>query len=414
MLPNEAVLVKKYLENNHVLGQFEKNLMVFRKLSVRRHLKKSHIDPDNAIATAFEWNKTPEGIDFWTIVSYNWRDSAERKAMNKPFFNYGSTDGIRQYMLWRESAAKAGITLPTKLTLIGTPKIHGTNGGVVLAPDGTVYAQSRNRVLTETDDNEGFNTFVKERSEYFRDDLSYFKRAPGDYVVLYGEYAGKGIKNGKAIQRVDCRLFYGFALAVYNKDLELVEEHNVALTPIPRPDDSENIFYANDTRIGFCVIEVDLEKDDIVKITKDLADEVIELCPLAMHLDVEGKGEGMVFEVYDGKSKNRLFKVKDEKIKPPKAKREKSSNPRYELVNTAIESVMFEWRLEQGLDEIGVTDSNPATKSMFQSYINWLVGDIVKEESNVIADYDITISELTKAAANIARAYFMSTIQENE
>ena len=27
--------------------------------------------------------------------------------MNKHFFNYGSTDGIRQYMQWRESAAKA-------------------------------------------------------------------------------------------------------------------------------------------------------------------------------------------------------------------------------------------------------------------------------------------------------------------
>lgn len=79
MLPNEAVRVKRYLENNHVLGQFEKNLMAYRKLSVDGFLNLC-INPDNAIATAFEWNKTPEGADFWTIVSYNWHDSAERKA----------------------------------------------------------------------------------------------------------------------------------------------------------------------------------------------------------------------------------------------------------------------------------------------------------------------------------------------
>ena len=79
MWPNEAARVKKYLENNRVLEQFEKNLMAYRKLSVDGFLDLC-IHPENAIATAFEWYKTPEGSDFWTIVSYNWRHSAERKA----------------------------------------------------------------------------------------------------------------------------------------------------------------------------------------------------------------------------------------------------------------------------------------------------------------------------------------------
>ena len=51
------------------------------------------------------------------------------------------------------------IPLPT-LTFTGTVKVHGTNAAIVRLKDGTIYAQSRSRIITPTSDNAGFAAFV--------------------------------------------------------------------------------------------------------------------------------------------------------------------------------------------------------------------------------------------------------------
>ena len=50
-----------------------------------------------------------------------------------------------------------------------TVKIHGTNGGVILFKDGTIRTQSRNRVLSPESDNNGFDKWVAERSDVWRE-----------------------------------------------------------------------------------------------------------------------------------------------------------------------------------------------------------------------------------------------------
>ena len=46
-----------------------------------------------------------------------------------------------------------------------TEKLDGTNAAVVVREDGTVYAQSRTRVITPGDDNFGFAYWVEQHAE---------------------------------------------------------------------------------------------------------------------------------------------------------------------------------------------------------------------------------------------------------
>jgi hypothetical protein len=66
-----------------------------------------------------------------------------------------------------------------------TEKLDGTNAAVGVTFDGTVFAQSRNRIITPTDDNYGFAAWVRDNTA----DL--LTLGPG---VHFGEWWGQGIQ----------------------------------------------------------------------------------------------------------------------------------------------------------------------------------------------------------------------------
>lgn len=71
--------------------------------------------------------------------------------------------------------------------IIITEKIDGTNAAITVMPDGTLYAQSRNRIITPGSDNAGFAAWVFDHA----DDL----RELGE-GTHYGEWYGRGIQRG--------------------------------------------------------------------------------------------------------------------------------------------------------------------------------------------------------------------------
>ena len=75
-------------------------------------------------------------------------------------------------------------------------KLHGTNGGIQIYPDGRVQPQSRNRPLYKTGhDNAGFGAWVFTNEEYFAG-LADDKVT----VVVFGEWCGKDIRQNVAIR----------------------------------------------------------------------------------------------------------------------------------------------------------------------------------------------------------------------
>lgn len=69
-----------------------------------------------------------------------------------------------------------------------TEKIDGTNGQIVITPEGQVFAGSRNRYVEPGNDNYGFAQWVKSNEAALRDLLG-----PGRH---YGEWWGAGIQRG--------------------------------------------------------------------------------------------------------------------------------------------------------------------------------------------------------------------------
>lgn len=105
--------------------------------------------------------------------------------------------------------------LPT-INFMQTVKIHGTNGGVILFKDGTIRTQSRNRVLDPVNDNNGFDKWIAERAEVWRElaEILFFFCKEADKIVVYGEFAGENIQKNVAVAKTP-KAFYVFDVAAF-------------------------------------------------------------------------------------------------------------------------------------------------------------------------------------------------------
>lgn len=82
--------------------------------------------------------------------------------------------------------------------IVITEKIDGTNACVIVGEDGTVAAQSRNRLITPEDDNFGFAAWVRDHADCLR------HLGPGYH---YGEWWGRGIQRGYGLSERRFSLF---------------------------------------------------------------------------------------------------------------------------------------------------------------------------------------------------------------
>lgn len=80
-------------------------------------------------------------------------------------------------------------------------KVDGTNGAIIITPDGRVAAQSRNRLITpgKATDNYGFASWAHRNAGVLRDVLGVGRH--------FGEWAGKGIQRGYDLEE---RTFFLF------------------------------------------------------------------------------------------------------------------------------------------------------------------------------------------------------------
>lgn len=65
-------------------------------------------------------------------------------------------------------------------------KLDGSNAAIGILDDGTVYAQSRKRIITPDDDNFGFARWVAENEDVLREGLG--------FGLHFGEWWGQGIQ----------------------------------------------------------------------------------------------------------------------------------------------------------------------------------------------------------------------------
>lgn len=324
------------------------------------------------------------------------------------------------------------IPVPT-VTFRGTVKLHGTNAGICRPVHGGVndiYYQSRERVITPEQDNAGFAMWAYGNREVFNDlfDAIAAKQFDKDDIIqIFGEWAGGNIQKGVGLNQLE-KSFFVFGVRVSK-------------------DSSSNdwFFHQNTTRYIDTIIdaripnmydinkfphwEIDIDMTDAKAVQNQLVEwtmAVEEDCPVVRQLlgdkvVTPSIGEGIVFEAMrprgldvDPRLVNILsglrFKCKGEKHSASKVKTiAPVDTEKLNSIKEFVEYAVTENRLNQGLDKLR-EKGLPQDSTSTGEFIKWIMGDVLKEELDVVAKSGLTTKEITGPIANKARDFFMKQL----
>lgn len=327
------------------------------------------------------------------------------------FKRYPSTEQFRNVVTSvKQWASKMGNPIPT-LTFYGTVKVHGTNGGVGYdSITDTIWAQSRERVLTLDADNAGFAAYVFQHEEAFK---NFFREIAiyGETVIMYGEWAGPGVQSGVGVAQLKEKMFFPFQLHyVHGEDTWKVPAwaFSARIGEIPRAIEISN-FGLYEITINFN------EPQQVQNKLVELMQEVEAQCPVAKAFGIEGVGEGIVWARYMPEGGVLQFKVKGEKHSTSRVKTvavlSEEDLDRLKSIGTFVESVLPEARLSQGLDklrEMGL----PIEMRSIGEYLKWVGQDVLREEGDIITAAGIERKELMPKVTAKAKAYFIEAMNK--
>lgn len=325
---------------------------------------------------------------------------------------YPSTSQFRQ-------AAKFLAGKEREVVLIGTVKIHGTNGSFIqFEPQGKIYKQSKSRLLDPTHDNFGFcNNFDQfDLQPLFDQVIALVGEENVEYPIeIAGEWAGKNVDNGRMIQKgvavSEVEQFFsifGVRLGAYEDNcgrkigwLPSESICNIAL----RKHRIYNIF-------DFGSYDILLDTNFPQMISNQLAElteMVEEECPVGKFFGVKGIGEGIVWKPANnlGVTPESWFKVKGKKHTVCKVKTLAPVDvEKLNSINEFVEYAVTENRLEQGLQEVGLD------QKLIGKFIGWVNQDIHKEEQDTLEANGLTMKEVGRPLSNKARDFYLAKLQE--
>lgn len=295
-----------------------------------------------------------------------------------------------------------------KLKFKGTVKLHGNNASVCYNSIDGMWAQSRSNIITPTQDNAGFASFVDKNKEVFMKFFKSFKYNPENFTIsIFGEWCGQGIQRGVGIADLP-KSFFIFGVKTNQHDTG--EGNWIDYSHLRSYDN--NIYNIDDYKTY--EIEIDFNKpqlsqNQIIEMTL----EVEESCPVAKAFQLEGIGEGIVFTtILDGHGEKYVhrFKSKGEKHSKSKVKvlREVDDDKINKVYATA-EKVCPEWRLEQMLTEtFDLNNGGTLSRNKMGDYIKAVVNDVIKEDMDILHEAGLEPKDLGKPISDIARKYFFA------
>ena len=313
------------------------------------------------------------------------------------------------------------------ITYRGKVKLHGTNAGIAIAPDGTITAQSRTSALSYRDDNAGFAKWVFEEQLYWADLV-------GDEVVtVYGEWCGPGIQKGTAINKIESKVFAVFAIQ-YGDAVTDDDGQAHALIVID-PDAIKQMLSKSIDGIidGVMVLpwygdEVVVDYNDTPSLEAAVAhmNRVVEIIEgndpwVKETFDVDGMGEGIVYYPVSFQNDGSLdrwhlstfmFKAKGEKHKVVKTKKAVQIEPEVVAsIDEFVALVTTNARLEQGARE--VTGGDLVFEHRYIGpFLKWVGQDIQKETADELTASNLTWSQVVKNISTTARVWYIGKIKD--
>lgn len=297
----------------------------------------------------------------------------------------------------------------TNIVVYGTPKIHGTNGGVIVSKSNEVYAQSRSSIITPENDNCGFAAWVSrpDVTEWFIE-TKHLNFGSSSTAIFYGEWFGPGIQRGVGVSLIPNKSF-----AIFDAGVLYDSESSYEYKPVIGVNEpSLNIY--NIFNFGVYSQEIDLQFPNLSVEEMIVRTENIEKeCPVAKYFGIDGGiGEGVVYRFVDEKSQVYRFKIKGEKHSSSKVK--KLASVDIEKINSIKEFVEYsvtESRLNQAMTETLVMDENGVfdfDRKHLGKFIKWVSEDIRKEESDTLEENKLTMKDVGSDLSRTARDWFFS------
>jgi len=300
-----------------------------------------------------------------------------------------------------------------KVKMTGSVKIHGTNASVVLPAVGEPYAQSRSNIITPEKDNSGFAAWFETERRFFDLIVAGYLREVLDIrddhdVVIYGEWAGKGIQRGVAVSEVP-KFFYVFGVKVVTEEPnDDGDDNHYWVEDYPNFSNGHDIIDAR--HIWRHEIEIDFNspqsiQNELIKITEEIEKE----CPVGKHFGVSGVGEGVVWKFHTEDGKQFICKVKGEKHSVSKVKKlAEVDTVKLNSINEFVEYSATDNRMEQGFQEACNGD---ADRKLIGTFIGWVNKDIHKEESDTLESNGLTMKDVGSAISKKARNWFFQKEQ---
>lgn len=291
--------------------------------------------------------------------------------------------------------------MPT-LKFIGTVKLHGTNASVCELNDERWY-QSRNNIIDLQNDNCGFAAFCVSNKDNFTKLFSKiyekYNKQPNITYIIYGEWCGGNIQNGVAISKVD-KMFVIFDVQIKNEDQTFYCPAEFVKTL----SDAENrifntyMFETYEINIDFNIPQ--LSQEPLCNFTEAVERE----CPVGKYFGEPGVGEGIVWTHRANGSFIYQFKVKGQEHSVSKVK--KLASVSTEVINDAVNFVDYavtDNRLNQGLENIP-----ELSKKHIGEYVRWVVGDVMKEESDAIVANKLDVKIIIPLIQKKAQQFILS------
>jgi hypothetical protein len=305
------------------------------------------------------------------------------------------------------------------LKLTGTTKIHGSNGAVCFNAESGIWTQSRKNIITPEKDNCGFSCFVHARKVSFNNIVAEIIKdfnidTINNIISIFGEVSGGSIQKGVGVNGLD-KMFVIFDVKITSHD----DEEDGFWLDLSKVCPNNRGSKINDHNIYFIdefptfEIKIDFNKPEAFQNKlNEITLEVEERCPVAFQLGNEGVGEGVVWKgVFNGN--DFRFKVKGEKHSTSKVKKlPKVDEAKMNLVNEVVNKITPAFRMEQGIQETFDTlNGGEIDRKGMGDFIRWVIGDIVKEDLDIITDAGLDVKEVNNKVSKVVRDYFFQQEQ---
>ena len=307
-----------------------------------------------------------------------------------------------------------------KITAVGTEKIHGTNASVCYSNRLGFWVQKRTSIVTSEADNAGCACAAECHQSVWVDiikDLAIEHEIDLDdnIITVYYEWCGENIQKLSAVSTMEkmAIIFRHFKVSPVTPD-ETVRSYWLETTVEGEPIDDPRARIYNILSFPTYEVEIDFNEPELAQNEmQKLVEEIVEPnSPVGKQLGVDGNvGEGIVFS-FAFKYTMYQFKVKGEKHSNSRVKTLKPVDTvRLQKINDLAQKVCTSSRLEQMYDLANdVINGGTGDIRNLGSFLKMVANDIIKEESDIIAEAGFEPKDIFKAVPKISRQWYQDQL----